>query len=170
MEHKQYPVGRFHYDESTLDLEACKMTIKNFPDHVQKIAALLQDGHMDIPYRSGGWTARQVIHHVADSHSHALLRIKCALSEHNPTIKPYAEDVYATLPDYDLPVDSALQILYGVHMRWSTLLEHLTASQWNRTYFHPGSQKVFTIKHATAMYDWHCRHHLGHLQLCLSIV
>jgi hypothetical protein len=109
-----------------------------------------------------------VIHHVADSHSHALLRIKCALSEDNPTIKPYAEDVYATLPDYTLPVESALQILYGVHMKWSFILEHLTASQWNRTYFHPGSQKVFTIKNATALYDWHCRHHLGHLELCLS--
>jgi hypothetical protein len=170
MENRQYPVGRFHFDESGLDMEAIKMTIKNFPDHVQKVAVLLQDGHMDTPYRPGGWTARQVIHHVADSHSHALLRIKCALSDLNPTIKPYAEDIYATLPDYDLPVDSALQILYGVHMRWSIILEHLTASQWNRTYFHPGSQKIFTIKHAAAMYDWHCRHHLGHLQLCLSKV
>jgi len=141
MEHKQYPVGRFHYDESTLDLEACKMTIKNFPDHVQKIAALLQDGHMDIPYRSGGWTARQVIHHVADSHSHALLRIKCALSEHNPTIKPYAEDVYATLPDYDLPVDSAQQILYEMEYSFRAsygiaVESHLFPSWFSESFYH----------------------------------
>jgi hypothetical protein len=168
MEHLQYPVGRFHFDESNVDLESSILTIKNFPDQVLSMIYELENGKMDTPYRPSGWTARQVIHHVADSHSHALLRIKCALSEDNPRIKPYEEGVYATLPDYDLPVDSALQILQGVHMRWSVILESLTASQWDRTYFHPGSQKQFSIKHAISMYDWHCRHHLGHLQICLS--
>jgi hypothetical protein len=167
MEQLQYPVGKFHYDENTLDLDMIINTIKSFPDDVKQLAAQLENGKMDTPYRMGGWTARQVIHHVADSHSHALLRIKCAISEDNPTIKPYAEDIYATLYDYDLPIESSLQVLQGIHLKWSYILEHLSPAQWNRTYFHPGSQKVFTVKHASAVYDWHCRHHLGHLRLCL---
>jgi hypothetical protein len=168
MEHLQYPVGRFTFDDKSFDINQSIQIIKNFSDEVHNIASKLQHGKLDIPYRTEGWTARQVIHHVADSHSHALLRIKCTLSEDNPTIKPYMEDQYALLSDYKLPVESAILILQGVHLKWAFILENLNEFDLDREYYHPGYQKHFTIKQATALYDWHCRHHLGHLQICLS--
>ena len=118
------------------------------------------------PYRPGGWTGRQVIHHVADSHLNAYVRFRLALTEDNPTIKPYDEAAWAELPDVAAaPITVSLAMLESLHSRWLTLLHHLSEAQWQRTFYHPGSQKTATLEQTLALYAWHGRHHLAHLQL-----
>ena len=134
----------------------------------QLTAAARQVGgeRLQLPYRPGGWTGRQVIHHVADSHLNAYVRFRLALTEDNPTIKPYEEAAWAELPDVAAaPITVSLALLDGLHSRWLTLLHHLSEAQWQRTFYHPGSQKTFTLDQTLALYAWHGRHHLAHLQL-----
>lgn len=168
MQDLKYPIGKFYYDP-TFDKSSMAdwiQNIKKFPTNVEEVLAKTTPIQIDTPYRPLGWTGRQVVHHVADSHSHALLRFKCALTEHHPTIKPYLEDKYAELIDYILPLDSALMILRGVHIKWINIINAMTNDDWEKGYFHPESGKFFTLHHALALYSWHCRHHLGHLLIC----
>jgi hypothetical protein len=118
------------------------------------------------PYRPGGWTGHQVIHHVADSHINAYCRFRLALTEDNPTIKPYDEPSWAELPDVPaVPVAVSLTLLASLHQRWVALLEHLAEAQWQRTFYHPENRQTSTLDQALATYAWHGRHHLGHLAL-----
>ena len=120
------------------------------------------------PYRPGGWTGRQVVHHVADSHMNCYFRYRLALTEENPTIRPYDEAAWAELPDVAAtPIMVSLTLLDALHSRWVTLLYHLTQEQWQRTFYHPGNQRESTLDHALALYAWHGRHHLAHLQLLI---
>jgi len=137
----------------------------------QLTAAARQVGgeRLQLPYRPGGWTGRQVVHHVADSHLNAYVRFRLALTEENPTIKPYEEAAWAELPDVAAaPITVSLALLDSLHSRWLTLLHHLNEAQWQRTFYHPGSQKMFTLDQTLALYAWHGRHHVGHLQLLAS--
>jgi hypothetical protein len=134
----------------------------------QLMAAARQVGgeRLQLPYRPGGWTGRQVIHHVADSHLNAYTRFRLALTEDNPTIRPYDEAAWAELPDVDAtPITVSLALLESLHSRWLTLLHHLDEAQWQRTFYHPGSQKTSTLEQTLVLYAWHGRHHVGHLQL-----
>lgn len=125
---------------------------------------LLSDAQLDTPYRPEGWTIRQVVHHCADSHMNAIIRLKLALTEEKPVIKPYFEDRWAELVDgKSLPIEPSLKILEGVHKRWVLLLENLTASQFQRTFVHPELGTEFSLAVATANYAWHCEHHLAHI-------
>jgi hypothetical protein len=118
------------------------------------------------PYRPGGWTGQQVIHHVADSHLNSYSRFRLALTEDNPTIKPYEEGAWAELPDVAAtPVSVSLALLTGLHSRWVTLLHHLTEAQWQRTFYHPGNGRTSTLDEALVLYAWHGRHHAAHLAL-----
>lgn len=168
MQHLQYPVGKFSYNPDVKDINPWIQSIKNFPSLVIKQIERMSDAQLKSTYRPDGWTAHQVIHHLADSHSHALLRFKTSLTEDKPTIKPYREAEYANLPDYSLPLDSAISILYGVHHKWSYLLENMTEADFHKGYFHPESGKFFSLHNALALYDWHCRHHFGHLEICAN--
>lgn len=170
MEHLQYPIGRFIYSENpnTEEIQAWKADLKDFAAKVEALVTQMPLSKLDTPYRPGGWTGRQVVHHVADSHCHALMRFKWSLTEDQPTIKPYMEDRYAQLADYSEPIESALLVLRGIHIKWACLVNHLTEEDEKKGYFHPETGKFFTLQKAMALYSWHSRHHLGHLQICAS--
>lgn len=122
----------------------------------------LTEAQLDTPYRVGGWTLRQLAHHLPDSHLNAYLRCKLALTEDTPTIKPYDEAAWAELPDSRGEVAVSLALLDALHARWVSLLEGLDESQWVRPFFHPGSGGTVTLDGLLATYAWHGRHHTAH--------
>lgn len=166
MEHLQFPVGKFIYDAEIKDITPWIETLRDFPSKVETILETMTEDQLQTPYRPEGWTARQVVHHLADSHSHALLRFKTSLTEDKPTIKPYLEGAYAKLNDYTLPCDSAVSMLKGIHLKWVTLLENMSGEDLDKGYYHPESGRFFSLHNALALYAWHCRHHFGHLEIC----
>jgi hypothetical protein len=170
MDHLRYPVGKFIFDQETaLGQKAqWKQTIAEFPTRVHTYYVQLGDSKLETPYRPGGWTARQVIHHVADSHMHAYLRFKLALTEQKPFIKPYDEAPTAELADYSLDVNLSIALLDGLHARWTAIIDHMSDDDFDKVYVHPEYQKEFSLLEALGLYDWHCRHHLGHLGICMT--
>jgi hypothetical protein len=162
----KYPIGEFNppSDYTPSFIRECIAHFEAFPKALTNEVAHLQPDQLNTPYRPGGWTIRQVVHHCADSHMNSLIRFKLALTEENPTIKPYLEDKWAELPDTTtLPVDSSLKILEGVHVRWVCLLKSFTEKELNLTFYHPQLQKSITLAYAIAMYTWHSQHHLAHI-------
>ena len=164
-EQMKYPTGKFIAPVSytSEDLRKWITTVKELPGRVRQAIMTLNEKQLDTPYRTGGWTLRQVVHHLADSHINSIVRFKWALTEDNPTIKPYAEADWALLPDYRLPVEPSLRMLEGIHQRWATLLESFSEEDWNRTFIHPASGETMQLKKALALYAWHCKHHLAHI-------
>ncbi|GGJ20719.1 YfiT family bacillithiol transferase [Deinococcus roseus] len=166
---RKYPIGQFIHS-GTLDLTEVQGwidTIAAAPAHYRALTEGLSEEALDLPYREGGWTIRQVTHHVPDSHSQAYTRFKLALTENNPTIKPYDEQGWAQLADYKLPVAVSLNLLEAIHARWVHLLRSLTGEQLNRTFNHPesGVQPLWKV---IGMYAWHGQHHLAHIELALE--
>ena len=162
----KYPIGRFRQPTpiSTEFRTTAISDIATFPERLREAVQSLSDDQLDTPYRPEGWTVRQVVHHCADSHMNAMIRIKLALTEDNPTIKPYAEPRWAQLPDtLTMPIGSALTLLDGLHARWSFLLQRLTDTERERTFFHPESGRAFTVDEAICQYAWHSNHHLAHV-------
>ncbi len=167
LEELKYPVGKFKTPERfgaemrqewIVELEA-------LPTWLEMSIENLDAAQLDTPYRPGGWTVKQLVHHVADSHMNGLIRVKMALTEDNPTIKPYLQDGWADLPDVDLvPINVSLTLLHALHRRWGQLLRNLTEEQWNRTYVHPEHGRRIPVWEATAMYAWHSRHHFAHVR------
>ena len=123
----------------------------------------LDAAQLHTPYRPGGWTVHQLIHHIADSHINAYTRFKLGLTEDNPVIKPYEEADWALLPDYRLPVEPSLKLLEGLHQHWVALLEGFSEDDWGRTFVHPATGDTNHLKKALALYAWHCKHHLAHI-------
>jgi hypothetical protein len=162
----KYPVGKFQQPESiaTSDHDLWIRYLGDFPTLLRKEVAGWTEGKWDTPYRPGGWTARQLVHHIADSHANALIRVKLALTEQEPIIKPYHQDGWGNLSDsLSAPASLSLSIIDGVHGRWHFILSHLSDDEWQKTFFHPDMKYLFTIERATALYFWHSRHHLAHL-------
>lgn len=160
----RYPVGKFRRSEADVsNHEAAIATIAALPHNLRSAVAGLTPQQLDTPYREGGWTVRQLVHHLADSHMNAVIRVRLALTEDWPTVKPYNEKLWAELDDAKTaPLDSSLGLLDGLHTRWSTLLRSLRQEQWQRGFTHPENGRQ-SIAEATALYDWHCRHHLAHI-------
>ncbi len=161
----RYPIGKFTYDGHSTEEQ--KQTFLDEIDHTPaklRSAVLgLSDAQLDTPYRPGGWTVRQVVHHVPDSHLNSYVRFKLALTEDEPTIKPYAEDRWAELPDTKAtPVEVSLTLLDSLHDRWMRLLRSLTAEDWKRTFRHP-DLGTMTLEKTLALYAWHGRHHVAHI-------
>jgi len=160
----RYPIGRFIPPESSTpeSRSAHIQTLHLLPGRLRAASHELDDAQLDTPYREGGWTVRQVVHHVADSHANSYIRFKLALTENWPTIKPYDEAAWAELPDSKLPVEVSLAWLETMHGRWVALLEAMTEADFERGFIHPdlGRQKLAT---ALALYDWHSRHHAAHI-------
>ena len=160
----RYPVGRFSPAASTLPgiREAHIQTLRMLPGVLRSAVSGLNDAQLDTPYREGGWTVRQVVHHVPDSHAMCYTRFKLALTEDWPTIKPYDEAAWANLADSRLPIEVSLAMLEAVHGRWVALLESMTEADFQKGFTHPerGSQKLATT---LALYDWHSRHHTAHI-------
>lgn len=161
----RYPIGKFARPEtfSSQQRRASIATLAALPENLRAAVYRLNEAQIDTPYREGGWTVRQLVHHVADSHMNAYVRTRLALTEDWPTIKPYEEKLWAELPDArTLPIDVSLELLDALHRRWVTLLELLTEEQWERGYVHPESGR-HTQEEVAAIYDWHSRHHVAHI-------
>lgn len=165
MEELQYPIGK--EENKPVNANHLKEWIKNLEELPQKLkeaVADLSDEQLDTPYRPDGWSVRQVVHHVADSHMNSFIRCKLALTENNPTITPYEETLWAILPDANLmQVNPSLHIIEGLHARWTTLLYSLTFEDYERTFYHPGSQKTLTLGECVRLYSWHSLHHTAHI-------
>ena len=161
----RYPVGRFrpHASPDKTHRAAAIADIAALPLKMRNAVAGLDDRQLDTPYRPGGWTVRQVVHHVADSHMNALIRLKLALTEDAPTIKPYDENAWAVLGDARMPIDVSLAIIDGVHGRWDVLNQALQEPDYERLWTHPEHCKTFTIDWLLQNYGWHSRHHTAHV-------
>src|SRR5690348_2066054 len=160
-----YPIGKFAKPQSVTSDERRAMIdeIAAAPARYSQAVQGLDGSQLDTPYRPGGWTVRQVIHHVPDSHMNSYCRFRLALTEENPTIKPYAEDKWAELTDArTAPVEPSLQLLESLHSRWVALLEALSNDDWKRTFQHPELGSV-RLDVNLALYAWHCRHHAAHI-------
>jgi hypothetical protein len=161
----RYPIGRFTPPASSMGgIRAAHIqTLRLLPERLAAAVNGLTDAQLDTPYREDGWTARQVVHHLADSHANAYIRFKLALTEEWPVIKPYDEAAWANLPDSRwLPIDGSLALIAALHGRWVALLEALTDEDFRRGYEHPENGRVNLAK-ALATYDWHARHHTAHI-------
>ena len=166
MSDPRYPVGRFVLEGEITPTrrEAWINEIALAPSLLRTAVQSLTDAQFDTPYRDGGWTVRQVVHHVPDSHLNAYVRFKLALTEDNPTIKSYDEVRWAELPDTAVTqIGVSLMLLEALHRRWVLLLRAMTETDWARTYFHPEHQKSFRLDGILAMYAWHGRHHVAHI-------
>ena len=162
----RFPIGVFKKPEKITDviLEEWIAVISTFPSELSSEIHLLSNTELDTPYRPDGWTIRQVVHHFADSHMNSYIRIKLALTEDQPIIKPYFEERWAELPDSKhLSVLPSLKIIEGVHERWVVLLKSLTDDQFKMMFIHPEHGKTFSLDEVTGFYAWHCRHHLAHI-------
>jgi hypothetical protein len=127
------------------------------------VAGLDQE-QLDTPYRPGGWTVRQVVHHIGDSHINSIVRFKLALTEETPTIRPYDEALWAELPDSrTAPVDPSLALIDTLHARWVLLLRSMSEQDFERRFHHPEHDRTFTLARTLAMYAWHGQHHIAHI-------
>lgn len=160
----RYPVGKFSLDGPVAAEQRVEFLnqITEAPTKLRDAVLGLTDAQLDTPYRDGGWSPRQVVHHLADSHMNAFIRYKMALTEDNPTIKPYAEDLWARQADNSLSTDVSLPIVDSVHHRWVTLMKAMTEADWARTFTHP-AMGVRRLDQTLALYAWHGRHHVAHI-------
>jgi uncharacterized damage-inducible protein DinB len=162
----RYPIGEFSVlgEITPARLEGWIAEIAEAPARLRAAVYRLNSEQFDTPYRPDGWTVRQVVHHVPDSHLNAYTRFKLALTEDNPTIKPYEEARWAELPDTaGTQVGVSLMLLEALHRRWVVLLRSITEEQWARTYFHPEQNKALRLDRILAMYAWHGKHHVAHI-------
>jgi hypothetical protein len=161
----RYPIGPFALVEpATPALRAAAIAdIAALPGQIRDAVAGLTDAQLDTPYRDGGWTVRQLVHHVADSHINGFVRVKLALTEDHPTIKPYDENLWARLPDARLPIDVSLSLIEAVHARWAVVYRGMSPADFGRTFFHPESGITFTLDRHVQDYSWHGRHHVAHI-------
>jgi hypothetical protein len=166
IEKLKYPIGKFEKpEEITAEIISEWISdITSFPARLRSAVNHLTNDQLDTPYRPDGWTIRQVIHHCTDSHMNSLMRLKLALTEDQPTIKPYIQNRWAELSDSkNMPIEASLKMLEGIHERWTVLLNDLTEEQFKRTFVHPENGNIFRIDENTALYAWHCNHHLAHI-------
>ena len=170
MKELQFPLGKYKSikNPSTEVFQGWLITIASFSDNIQKLVKGLIEDELSKTYRSGGWTVKQLVHHVADSHMNAFMRFKLAITEDKPTIKPYFEAKWAELPDYQGDINSSLKIIEGVHTRWIELLNGMGTRDFSKTYIHPEFNNEYNLTEAVCQYDWHCRHHLAHITLALK--
>jgi hypothetical protein len=161
----RYPIGTYTPKEFT---EAQKdewlADIRFLPHALEAAIDNFDEQHFQTPYREGGWTVHQLIHHIADSHINAYCRFKLGYTEQNATIRPYEEKLWATTEDVmTLPVNVSLTLLHALHQRWYTFLASFTEADWQKTIVHPQHGKEFTLWHLLGMYAWHSRHHTAHI-------
>jgi uncharacterized damage-inducible protein DinB len=161
----RFPVGKFKAP-TTIDADERRSAMRDvaeLPEQLRNALDGLSDDQLATPYREGGWTVRQLVHHVADSHMNAYIRVRLALTEDSPTIMPYDEKAWAQLHDsVAAPVEWSLELIESLHARWVMMLQALDEEQWQRSFFHPerGGQ---TVEQTTLVYAWHSRHHVAHI-------
>jgi uncharacterized damage-inducible protein DinB len=161
-----YPIGQYQPKPFSIDQKVEWMAdIKFLPLQLENAVLNLDESQLHIPYREGGWTVQQVVHHVADSHMNAYIRFKLGLTEDNPAIKPYNEKLWAEFSDVQkLPINISLTLLHALHLRWYETLKYVTDEQWNnRTVFHPEHKKTMRLWYLLGLYAWHGKHHVAHV-------
>lgn len=165
----RYPIGKFDWVPPQNEDEMAKRrthyidVLAKLPENFRQAVAGLNPQQLDTPYRPEGWTVRQLVHHVPDSHANSYIRFKLALTEYEPTIKTYKEDMWAKLPDTaNTPIDVSLQLLGALHSRWVTLLRAMDSSDFARTLRHP-ELGIFDLNRTLALYAWHSEHHTAHV-------
>ncbi len=165
-----YPIGKedeakyFNspYDENIKN--ELLMDIKMLPAKLEQAIQNLDEHQLETPYRPGGWTVKELIHHIADSHMNAYIRFKLGLTEQNPTIKTYDQDAWARLTDTkNLPVNISSTLLHALHTRWYQFMLDITEDEWQQTVYHPERQKTLTLWNLLKIYSWHSRHHTAHI-------
>lgn len=166
-----FPIGKFQYDEN----EAKKLTekyiseIKELPKLLKKVYKKINKENKNYTYRDGAWTIEQIIHHLADSHMSAFFRFKLTLTEGNPTIKPYSQNLFAETADvFASDIKSSIRIIKGVHERWTVLLKNMTENDFKNYYIHPEYKRDFSLQHALALYAWHGKHHVEQIKVALN--
>jgi len=161
----RYPIGKPKWENNLTEARraAFIQTIAEAPQKLREAVRGLSPGQLDTPYRPGGWTVKQVVHHLPDSHLNAYVRFKLALTEDRPTVKPYEEDRWAELPDtFNTPIEVSLALLENLHLRLVHLLRALPADAWGRTLHHPQNGEM-TLDQMLSLYAWHGRHHVAHV-------
>ena len=162
----RYPIGPYAPKEFSVDQkEEWLADIRFLPNLIEQSLLNLDEAQLQTPYRDGGWTVHQLVHHVADSHMNAYIRFKLGMTEENPAIKPYEEKDWANLADVRaLPVNTSVTLLFALHERWDHFLRSLSDEDLqNRTVFHPEHGKQMTLWYLLGMYAWHSRHHVAHI-------
>ncbi len=160
----RYPIGHFDRTISITPLVRDEFikTILALPQLLEAAVSGLDERQLDTPYRPEGWTVRQTVHHIADSHLNSFIRFKLALTEDVPTIRPYFEDRWARLPDSFMPIDVSMKIIQGLHLRWAKLLMEMSDEDFKRELIHPETG-AWTLERMLGLYDWHSRHHTAHI-------
>ncbi|CAM3273285.1 MULTISPECIES: YfiT family bacillithiol transferase [Paenibacillus] len=162
----RYPIGPFAWEGTATaeQRESWISDIAKLPSMLSDAVQGLSDDQLDLPYREGGWSIRQVVHHLADSHMNSYIRFKLALTEDNPTIKPYDEQKWTMMQDATIVnVQVSLTLIEGLHARWAAVLNAMNPGDFDRTFYHPESQKTMSLDYATGMYAWHGKHHTAHI-------
>jgi len=161
----RYPIGTFESQPfSETQKKKWLDDIRSLPEILEQAILNLDEEQLQSPYREGGWTVHQLVHHVADSHLNAYCRFKLGLTEDNPVIRPYEEKAWAVLDDVRiLPVNISLTLLHALHIRWLGAMRGLAPEQWQRTVFHPGQQISITLWDLMGSYAWHGKHHVAHI-------
>ncbi|HEX5112684.1 MAG TPA: putative metal-dependent hydrolase [Saprospiraceae bacterium] len=164
----KYPVGKWKWPETVTenDIREAIVTIADLPSQLIEAVKGLNDQQLDTPYRPDGWTIRQVVHHLADSHMNAYMRFKLALTEDNPTIKPYDQAKWAELEDNKAEPMVSIMIITGIHKRWVDIMQHMSAEEWFKTLKHPEHNRQLVLNMLAMQYAWHGRHHLMHILKC----
>ncbi len=171
LEELRFPIGKFTQPEvvSNDQYDTYIKEIEKLPYDLRESVSGLTEAQLDTQYREGGWTVRQVVHHVPDSHVNAYIRMKFAVTEDSPVIKSYEEAKWAELPEAKSgPADMSIDLLDALHRRWVMFLRALTADDFGKAYMHPELGKV-TLDEALALYSWHCRHHGEHIRQGLGL-
>lgn len=162
----RYPIGKFQLADFDEVLKKQLIAdIQFLPNDLEMAIQTFDEYQLDTPYREGGWTVKQLVHHIADSHMHAYLRFKFALTEDNPTIKPYEEKDWALLPDVlTVPVNVSVTLLHALHNKWTALVRDVTTEQWlNRSIYHPEQKTVMSLWMLLGLYAWHGKHHVSQI-------
>ena len=161
----RYPIGKYEPQNfSREQKEKWLLDIKFLPEELERSILDLDEEQLRTPYREGGWTVQQLVHHVADSHMNAYIRFRLVLTEDNPPLKPYDQQAWAGLPDVDsVPVNVSLTLLHAVHQRWYQCIKDLDDAAWQRTGFHPEHKKDLSLWFLLGMYAWHGKHHTTHI-------
>ena len=166
----KYPIGKFKAPESISEahLEEWILQIEALPKRLNDLTFELNQEQLDTPYRDHGWTVRQVVHHLADSHLNSFIRFKWTLTENEPVIKAYYEDRWAELPDYKADIRLSLDLLKALHRRWIILLKNLDHDDLQRTFIHPEGQVKVSLAQNIGIYAWHGEHHYAHIENLLK--
>lgn len=165
MSDPRYPIGTFSFEGPLSQAQRAQLIgdIEKAPAALRAAVKGLSPQQLDTPYREGGWTVRQVTHHVPESHMNAYIRFKLALTEDDPTVRPYMEDRWAKLADVQAtPLEASLALMDSLHVRWTSLLRTIQPAEWTRTFRHPEHGSV-ELQKSLGMYSWHGRHHIAHI-------